>query len=190
MALGMVPVQARAVPISSVTYDLINSGTTYGTVEIDLNTNTLATITFTDPNGFQGSNGNATVAVDPNASSFSATITSPSGGTTATSGNGIKLNGIDFDLGIDYGGGPVTGPIIFTLTDNGATWANATNVLASGGDNDAGGHLYLGGSPTGFAFDNGTTSGTTSGNVPEPCTMLLLGSGLIGLAAFRSFKKA
>jgi len=75
--------------------------------------------------------------------------------------------------------------LTFTLTKVSGTWASASDVLIANSDGYLiAAHIFPpGGIDTGFA-GNGTP-------IPEPTTMLLLGSGLLGLAGFvrRRFKK-
>ncbi len=78
------------------------------------------------------------------------------------------------------------------MTNTGGTWANADSVLtANATGNLAAAHIFVTASPavgsagalvTGFATGRSTSA-------PEPATLFLFGSGMIGSWGFRRFKR-
>jgi len=97
--------------------------------------------------------------------------------------------------------------ISLALTNTSGTWSDAQHVLAANGSGDiAAAHVFVFADPpqqsdgaitTGFATSNGGNNGNqctngatnfplcTTSVVPEPTSMLLLGSGLLGLGVLR-----
>lgn len=169
-------------------------------VSVDLTSSTTAAITFTGDlvSGNQYLMGDSSaVDLNVNASSFTATsFTDTNAGTGFTPGplsNGGSgtVDGFGtFNLTINsFDGFTHTGDTItFLLTDTSGTWASAADVLIANGLGwDAAAHIYVTSSPanasngaavTGFAAEAGTS------NVPEPSTLILLGSELLALGGF------
>jgi len=97
-----------------------------------------------------------------------------------------------FNLTIDNfdGFNSAVSALDFTLTLSSGTWANASNVLVPNNDGYiAAAHIFVTAPGTSGAVVTGYAGNGTP--IPEPATMLLLGSGLIGLAGFarKKFKK-
>lgn len=179
----------------------------YAEVLVHLTDSTHATVTFTSDttNGITFLMGtNAAADVNINAASWtigSFNSTSPFIGTTANLSNGGSgtVNGFGvFNQTVDNfdGYSHSHSMISFVLTDTGGTWANSDAVLKPNADGDSVAiHGFACTAPctrgegalvTGYA-----TNGRENNNVPEPSTLLLLGSGLTGAGIwFRSRKKA
>jgi hypothetical protein len=76
--------------------------------------------------------------------------------------------------------------IVFTVENNSSTqWGTAADVLTpNAGGYEVGAHIFVTSSPAN-AFNGALATGyAVNGTVPEPATLVFLGMGLVGVAAF------
>ena len=194
MALSLLmAVNASAVPISTDAFDLgvPNSGISaypgpYASVTIDLNTATTATITFQalTTGGYDYYFGSAQMAdVNVNAADFSSDVT------FAADKNADGFGKFNFTYDGPDGAGNWLTTFSFDLTNLSGTWADAADVLTPNASGwTAAAHIFVltaGAPQTDGAIVTGFAANGAPPQVPEPGTILLLGSGLLALAIYR-----
>jgi hypothetical protein len=218
LTLGALPASADTVTsiIGNPNDDISGFSGPYATVTIDLTSSTTATITFTSlTNGgniFLFGDGGS-VDVNVNATSWtlsniqgfnSGTGFHPGaftdGGSGQVDGFGVFNQTINSFDGFTHSSDTIS----FNLTNTSGTWSSATNVLAANADGfDAAMHVFVTSSPanasngaiaTGFASETAGSfeSSPTPPPGTEPSSLLVIGSGLIGLGSLvrRRLKKS
>ena len=171
--------------VSEQTTTGATNGLTFGDVCVNLDTSTVATITFTSAANYTFVDGNI-ADVQVNASSFTDAFVSDTTGSSPTAGS-KNVNGYGtFNLTWENGAASDhENTFVFTVTNTSGTWASAADVLTNNGSGfDAAAHvLCLAGSGCDTAGDMGTplTFFVAEGAaVPEPRFYALL---LVGLMA-------
>ncbi len=128
------------------------------------------------------------IAVPSNDTISSATLTINASNVNAGS------DSVDLYLSKDFSLGNLTGDTTtFTNLVSSGVFKTVTNPETLQLDITSGqGYWFLGwwDNVTLNSYDLQITYSDPPPSIPEPCTMLLLGSGLVGLAAFRRCKKA
>lgn len=182
---------AKADLIFNLTQDNVGGPAPYAQVDVQRTSQSTATITFDQLGQYYLMDGGS-AALNINGGFAIGTITGTAalGATQATytsggAGNEDGFGSFNLRVNSNDGWASRSKEIIITLT--GGNWASDADVLTGNSQNFlAAAHIgYNGGAITGFAAGNSTPS-----TVPEPLTLSLLGTGLIGLGIVRTRRHA
>jgi hypothetical protein len=184
----------------------------YGSVNVHLVNSTTATLTFTADQSHAGytylfGNGGTVAANFNGAVTLSGAISANlseggvNGLTQGVAGNEDGFGDFSFTVNNTDGYQDAIGGVTFTVTLNSGTWADSAHVLtANANGNVVAAHIFICGvdpcntqalRSANPALKTGFVTNGTNPPVPEPASMFLLGSGLVGLAAGlrRRFRK-
>src|ERR1700757_2286063 len=174
---------------SSVKFDLTNNnivglnGTSIGTVTLtDACGNTCVTVSISMSSGFavfmnnvSGKGGD--IFLTTSATLMQSSLVGLSSGSVTGFSSGGTLANFTFSFDFNVAGGGSGSPSTLTFTLNGVS----TNQISSLGIH----FLCLNGNCLGSNSNTGfVETGATATVIPEPGTMILLGTGLVGLASF------
>jgi hypothetical protein len=186
MGIFAMPASALTIMLDAPNAALEPYAGPYASVDIDLVNSTNAKITFTAITGYL-LGGQGIAALNVNAGSFEATGFNLTGGiatsaiTNVGSGNVSEFGNFNLVLKAFDGFPNSVTALSFNLKNTSGTWASEAAVVTDNPlDYFAAAHIFVEGVgaalATGYAANGGSTS------VSEPGTMMLLGSGLVGLA--------
>lgn len=186
--LGVTPVLADSIgfDITVPNAALVGFPAPYAHVDVNRTSTTAATITFTGltTGAFTYAFG-AVNAIDVNVNATTFTVGGISPSATLSSGGSGNVSGfgvLNATLNNSDGFSDRFSTGSFTVTDTSGTWASASDVLALNSDGfRAAAHIFVTGASCGDAACTTGFAGDGPTPVPEPVTMLLFGSSLLGV---------